>query len=1440
MTLKKILSLLVVMTILLSSVGITVMAEETSLTDSVVFPDGITAENYQESFGEKTVTDGKGNYYDTLKEAVTANGETKGAVLYCKPDSDVGTMQHGHVCKNLTVYGNGATVSGAVNSERDFEIGVPQTSCTGINEDITLTVYNLNGVGAWGNKTTEHTVNINFVNCKEVCKIFISGTTGQVNISLTDCTYTSNIHGDTAVYSNADGEIELTNCTFTGVTKAVNLNHKATGTQTVNINGCTFTNCGNDVSKDQIPVRILSSVEGGETVTTITACSFSGTPVGGADILLDYGVGTTTASISGTDANVSVEKENNVPTNTTVTASKTFVVSNNENSAPVAMVGEITFSSVLDALQYAIDNSAAEIKILADTREVMPTDFEIIINADLAINADNPVKVEFYNDGTNYDFVVGSNNDNKLTIGENVHFDLVDRVIWLGYYGNNVKVQVDGYLGASQIWHGANTTVSETGTLDSHGEALVMRRGALLTVDGGKIDANYFNILSGQIMAENNAEINCGAFWIANTGSYAGEGNVLINIWDSTLNCTGNIKTVSDNDVYIDVYNSTVDIKLHDGVPSQIGARTNIDVNGENAVLNIKNVTNEGKISVYDGGSVNIDGTLTNNGTLESSGNIYGVFTKGADTAVFEIAGGTYDHNPTEYVADGYVALKNMKDLYVVGKAPTATVTNEGAIIVPGKGYTVYNNFGDATSSSNDEDMPLPFVMQYVANESAEEGAASPYADWYGDFVITITGLSSNSFEGDGCYLAGHYGSFGWVKVPIDSLTIENGVRYPIMLSTIGSGQKYEYICGGVDTFKCALYLTPEVLAANPDMQVNLELCVVDNSAGGAAAQQALATADSPYTYQSAVKTFEEDDFEAKVASVTDAEGNVTNYATLKEAIAATNAGDTITVLENIELSEAVTVAKDMEIVLDLNGKTITYNSTVQGEAMITNKGNLTINDSVGTGIVNYYYTGVADPSYGKGNYTISNAGTLTVNGGKITIANLSGHAKYPIDNNSTTGDAILVVNGGHLYNYNTSAIRQFCNSTTYKNSVTINGGLIEGYSAIWMQNPGANTVNGSLSVTGGEIRSTAKAYVNGTSELKDVNSNIYCTIYGEGGAWSEDSAVSITGGTFNENVYLATNAPETISVNENAATFNGRLEIPESVELFEFAGSNVKLGNSLAMNFAIDADNIDGTDYYAEIKHYADTESEPLVVPFANWEKDGENYYKITYTGITAKQIADKIEITIYKTDGTQVSKKREDGMRAYALRMLEKATTNDELKTTLVDMLNYGAAAQLQFGYKTDELANAGIDKYASYASEMPVITNEREMDENLCAGSSLILKDNIKMNVAFRGITEGMTATVSYTKHDEAEERTYNYTYEDFEENNEIFRVLTIDTLVIADAKQLITVTVYNPDGSVYTTVKDSMNSYLARQINTESTSKIFEMTAKFTSSAYNTLH
>lgn len=285
----------------------------------------------------------------------------------------------------------------------------------------------------------------------------------------------------------------------------------------------------------------------------------------------------------------------------------------------VAQVGENKFGSVIKALDYAIANNAAQVKIVSDSRELMPTDVELILDADLEITAEQPYTVQFYNNGTSYDFVVGSNNNNTLTFGKNVTFQLEDRIIWLGYYGNNVDVVVNGTLAAYQIWHGADTKVTSTGTIKTTGEAFVMRRGATLKVDGGTVNASYFNILAGNIDAEN-ANITCGAMWIANTGNYIYEGNVNINIKSSTLTSNGNLKssTAHADGVSINFENSEVTFVLFDGYGvSSIDANTVLNIKGENAEVSIKGLTNNGLVNVTEEAKLTLTGTITNNGAMK-------------------------------------------------------------------------------------------------------------------------------------------------------------------------------------------------------------------------------------------------------------------------------------------------------------------------------------------------------------------------------------------------------------------------------------------------------------------------------------------------------------------------------------------------------------------------------------------------------------------------------------------------------------------------------------------------------------------------------------------------------------------------------------------------------------------------------------------------------
>lgn len=271
-----------------------------------------------------------------------------------------------------------------------------------------------------------------------------------------------------------------------------------------------------------------------------------------------------------------------------------------------------------------------------------------------------------------------------------------------------------------------------------------------------------------------------------------------------------------------------------------------------------------------------------------------------------------------------------------------------------------------------------------------------------------------------------------------------------------------------------------------------------------------------------------------------------TKYATLAEAIADVPTDGTETTItmiadETINVAgSALTIAAGKNVVLELNGKEVTgVCTTGTASALITNNGTLKIQDNTdtnkdGTG-QGKMYAG-ANPAWiyeGGENYAGSYASNMISNRGNLTIesgyfeSTTSGSAAYIIDNYT---NGIAVINGGHLYNYHTNAIRLFCNSTSADNSLTVNGGIIEGYCAIWVQGASQTTEKGSLTINGGTFRTTEKAVVNGTKTIAEGNSYIY--------VWPSNSNMSftITGGTFDTNIATWGNG----SVSISGGTFNG------------------------------------------------------------------------------------------------------------------------------------------------------------------------------------------------------------------------------------------------------------------------------------------------------------
>lgn len=149
---------------------------------------------------------------------------------------------------------------------------------------------------------------------------------GVINIMLDGCSFDGDqgSNQNTAVYSNSPGTILIKNTTFNKISVGLNLNHKSSGTQTIRVEDCTFTDCAIDSLPNHdttitysAPIRIVAK-EGAASKLTVTNTTFHYTPgraPQNGDILLNDGrhdaaetQGIVTLDMTGTAANIMVQE----------------------------------------------------------------------------------------------------------------------------------------------------------------------------------------------------------------------------------------------------------------------------------------------------------------------------------------------------------------------------------------------------------------------------------------------------------------------------------------------------------------------------------------------------------------------------------------------------------------------------------------------------------------------------------------------------------------------------------------------------------------------------------------------------------------------------------------------------------------------------------------------------------------------------------------------------------------------------------------------------------------------------------------------------------------------------------------------------------------------------------------------------------------------------
>ncbi len=158
---------------------------------------------------------------------------------------------------------------------------------------------------------------------------------------------------------------------------------------------------------------------------------------------------------------------------------------------------------------------------------------------------------------------------------------------------------------------------------------------------------------------------------------------------------------------------------------------------------------------------------------------------------------------------------------------------------------------------------------------------------------------------------------------------------------------------------------------------------------------------------------------------------------------------------------------------------------------------------------------------------------------------------------------------------------------------------------------------------------------------------------------------------------------------------------------------------------------------------------------------EDGSGCHVFTFTGIYATEMGSAVTATLYASKDGAVYEGRtvNYSVLQYVTNMLNKST-DAGLRTMLVDLLNYGAAAQSYYGYNAASPVNANLTaEQQSYATqENPTLSTCRELIQNEGATVSfksctLYMKEKVSINYYlnlsnYAGAVDDLCVKVSYT--------------------------------------------------------------------------------------------
>ena len=660
-------------------------------------------------------------YVATLADALTAAymANAGGITIVCRPGTDVGKLTHGHVADNITIYGNNAYIS---SGECDLEVDTYMFSrdtgkqvTTGgayLDKDITVTAYELDNLGVWGQRHTGHKVTVNLTDCDSVHgitvqRVYISGTTGVNDITLTGCDFGTKA---TSVYSNADGKVVIDNCSFTGAQVPVNFNHKANGTQTVTVQNSKFTNCGDNGDWKQFaaPVRFVNSGSGTMN-TTVGTCTFTDTVGGNGDILLGDGR--------------EGEKSNNV----------SLTVENTAANVQAQQPGYYAKNGTTDESKQGTKNVAADDKLTTSVTQLMPSS-ETTYVAEVKGVKYKSLQAAIDKAGRNATVKLLADTRENVTIAEMMTLDLN------GHTLNGGQVKAKPALTVTARVTVKDSSAAKTGT--------IMRED---TAENSGVSSHYVIDIQGKgwLTFESGNVKN-------NSGTDSGKGASLVRVGDDSvdkypgLNIKGGTFT-QDNFIVIKV--DSGDLFLNGGTLNSANSyavenwhRAAIKggtVNGTVAAVSYDKA--EGKVAKVSITGGTVTGTL---GTYTYGNGLIPI--EDPAKATIAVTGGTFSKDPSKYVVENSGVTPNGDGTFGVAKAYLAKV-----------GDTSYYTMDEAFKAQTASGKAIVLLRDYTTGSTFSSGSINRTVD-LADHTWTCTGKDANSaaFE---------------INYPDVTLTVKNG-----------------------------------------------------------------------------------------------------------------------------------------------------------------------------------------------------------------------------------------------------------------------------------------------------------------------------------------------------------------------------------------------------------------------------------------------------------------------------------------------------------------------------------------------------------------------------------------------------------------------------------------------------------------------------------------